>query len=159
MANPDNEVVTIPVGDVTVPVFSARWLLREKIVTAFERQGSRKSRTDIDDAKTLLDAVPPNGLDMSGHKDAVQHMCEMIPESKTELQLRVVCPDVFGQPWTWNDDAQVYWRFEAQLYYMSVRLREHKFKWDEAGGVWYFEDSQKRAWYYSEEDQNIVLWV
>lgn len=72
--DPDNDVTVVTVSGVQVPVFSARWLLREKITTAFERHGSRKEHTDLDDACALLDAIEPNGLDPTGREEAVRHI-------------------------------------------------------------------------------------
>lgn len=69
--NPDNDITVIDMSGIQTPVFSARWLFREKVVTAFERQGSRKEETDLDDARDLLPFIEPKGMDLSKHEDAV----------------------------------------------------------------------------------------
>jgi hypothetical protein len=79
--DPDNDVTVISVNGVDVPIFSARWLLREKIVTAFERQGTRKEETDLDDISILLETVDVNELDLTDLEDEVQHAVVQLPES------------------------------------------------------------------------------
>ncbi|KAM6515471.1 hypothetical protein FSOLCH5_009696 [Fusarium solani] len=79
--DPDNDFTVISVNGVDVPIFSARWLLREKIVTVFERQGTRKEETDLDDISILLETVDVNELDLTDLEDEVQHAVAQLPES------------------------------------------------------------------------------
>ncbi|KAK7432396.1 hypothetical protein QQZ08_000958 [Neonectria magnoliae] len=157
LENPDNDVTLIPVHGVDVPVFSARWLLREKIVTAFERQESLKGRTDLDDACALLKAVEMNVVDLTNHEDAVRHIHTVRPEAQEELELKVICPSVLGQPWAWNELAGVYWRFkEDQLRYLDEELQSHRFEWDPRHTCWYFNLGEQ-VWDYREEREDIIL--
>ncbi|KND92247.1 hypothetical protein TOPH_03224 [Tolypocladium ophioglossoides CBS 100239] len=147
----------ISVSGVEVPVFSARWLLREKIITAFERQGSRKELTDVNDALVLLAAVELNSLDLTSHEEAVRHILARRPEARQSLELKILCPNVLGRPWTWNEAAGVFWRLENdQLQYLDADLQRHKFKWDSGTQVWYLT-AGGQAWFYSAEDRDIVL--
>ncbi|CAK7267516.1 hypothetical protein SEPCBS57363_002629 [Sporothrix epigloea] len=95
--NPDNDVTVIPVSGVGVPVFSARWLLREKIVTALGRKGSKKEETDVDDACALLEIVDAGSVNLGDHPEAVQHFLDRRPDKQSLLQLKVVCPEFLGQ--------------------------------------------------------------
>ncbi|EGX92211.1 hypothetical protein CCM_06372 [Cordyceps militaris CM01] len=95
--DPANEVTTLCVLGVDTPVFSARWLIREKIVTAFERRGSRKEATDLDDAIALLNLVEDNSIDMTNFEDAVRHIYSSCPEDRQILELKIHCPNVLGE--------------------------------------------------------------
>ncbi|EFY84743.1 27 kDa antigen [Metarhizium acridum CQMa 102] len=110
--SPDNDVTMISISGVQVPVFNARWLLREKIVTAFKRQGTRKEKSDLDDACALLDTVEPSSVDLTNKEAAVRHLIARRPCVRQSLELKIVCPAVLGLPWTWNEPAAVYWRRE-----------------------------------------------
>ena len=156
--NPDNDIAMVFISGVQVPVFSPRWLLREKIVTAYERQGNRKERTDLDDAGLLLGIVEMSSVDLTSRKEAVQHILNRRPHVRGLLELKIVCPDVIGNAWAWSEGARVYWRTETdQLRYLDSDFERHKFKWDERNGVWYFK-LRKQKWFYSAEHQDIFLW-
>ncbi|KAI6777699.1 antigen [Emericellopsis cladophorae] len=158
LSNPANEVVRILISGFEVPVFSARWLLREKIVTALERQGSRKERTDLEDACALVQVVDITSLDLTGHAEAVQHILTKKPDYRQQLELKIICPDVLGRSWTWNESAGVYWRLEGdQLRYMDDEVKRHKFKWEATAGVRYFKVSSG-TWYYNGDDGDIAFW-
>lgn len=83
----------LSVSGVEVPVFSPRWLLREKILTAFQRQGQAKSESDLDDIASLL-VVVESRLDLTGYKEAVNHVLERSPELIDLMRLKIICPDV-----------------------------------------------------------------
>ncbi|KAM6524646.1 hypothetical protein FALCPG4_010254 [Fusarium falciforme] len=134
--DPDNDVTVISVNGVDVPTFSACWLLREKIVTAFERRGTRKEETDLDDISILLETVDVNGLDLTDREDAVQHAVTQLSESFELLCLKVICPGVLSAPWVWNEYAEVYWAFKEQLQYLDVDLERHNFDRDPNSQVW-----------------------
>ncbi|OAQ60169.1 antigen [Pochonia chlamydosporia 170] len=157
--SPDNDVTMVSISGVQVPVFSARWLLREKIMTAFDRQGTRKERSDLDDACALLDTVEPSSVDLTNKEAAVRHLIARRPDVRQSLELKIVCPAVLGMPWTWNEPAAVYWRWEKdQLRYLDADLRRHKFKWDEMTQVWYLT-AGGQDWFYSAENADIALWT
>ncbi|KAI9652310.1 MAG: hypothetical protein M1829_001681, partial [Trizodia sp. TS-e1964] len=65
LSRPDNDRVTLPVNDTAVAVLSPRWLLREKILSQYQRQGNRKEISDIEDITTLLRLVPAKCLSFS----------------------------------------------------------------------------------------------
>ena len=158
--NPDNDITPIIVSGVSVPVFSARWLLREKIITGFERRGSRKEFSDLDDACVLLEAVVPNGLDLTNYEEAVRHFWTARPDFRQSLELKVICPSVLGQPWTWKEDAGVYWRLaNDELQYLDVNFQRHTFTWSSQDQAWYLTDSHRRRWFYSAEHGNVFLWT
>ncbi|RMD44829.1 hypothetical protein DV735_g425, partial [Chaetothyriales sp. CBS 134920] len=154
--DPQNEVITVDLSGVQVPVFGPRWQLREKIVTAFERQGNRKSDTDLEDASNLLMVVGQNSVNLVGHEDAVRHFLLKRPEIRQRLELKVNCPEVLGSPWTWDGSAGVYWRFEGEkLRYLDQKLHQHEFEWDEKKSV-YSLTVGGRSWYYDTNTGGLV---
>ncbi|KAM5353595.1 hypothetical protein ACJ41O_000245 [Fusarium nematophilum] len=156
--DPENDSIMVPISGVQVPVFSARWLLREKVITAFERQGSRKEETDLDDACALLEAVELNELDLTGREEAVRHIVARRPDHAQLLELKIVCRAVFGEPWTWHESAGVHWRFEGnELRYLDGELRRHGFEWDAGCELWYLTDNAGRTWYYSGETGDLEI--
>lgn len=155
--DPDNDVAVISVNGVDVPIFSARWLLREKIVTAFERQGTRKEETDLDDISILLETVDVNGLDLTDREDAVRHAVAQLPESFELLCLKVVCPGVLGEPWVWNEYAEVYWASKEQLQYLDTDLERHNFDWDPNRQVWYFSNEKGQTWFHDVDTGDLKL--
>ncbi|KAK2591470.1 hypothetical protein QQS21_010846 [Conoideocrella luteorostrata] len=153
----NNEVVMIDVSGVQVPVFSARWLLREKIITAFERRGSKKERTDVEDACNLLEAVKSDSVDLTNREDAVRHLLAKRPDIRQSLEVKVICPAVLGRPWAWNEYAEIYWRFEKdELRCVDENIQPHKCEWNEAARVWYFT-AGGRSWFYSAECNDLRL--
>ncbi|KAJ4175192.1 hypothetical protein NW754_005612 [Fusarium falciforme] len=158
--DPDNDCTVTTINGVEVPGFSARWLLREKIRTAFERQGSRKERSGLDDVSILLQAVEANSADLTGNEQAVQHLMERRPRVSEMLGLKVICPVVLGDPWTWNDSAEVVWGFKGdKLKYLDADVKRHSFKWDDTSQVWYFPDPNGRVWYYDPQAGDLILWT
>ncbi|CAK7268760.1 hypothetical protein SEPCBS119000_003227 [Sporothrix epigloea] len=154
--DPKNEVTVIPVSGVDVPVFSARWLVREKIVTAYQRQGSTKEVSDLDDACVLVDVVKVSSVDLTDHVEAVRHIYNKRREKRPQLELKIICPEAFGQPWKWHESAQVYWRTEqAGLRYLDAHLQRHDFSWDDRAKVWYFQ-FQEKCWYYNADAQDLT---
>lgn len=155
--DPDNDVIPVSVSEVNVPVFSPRWLLREKIVAAFERRGSRKEETDLDDATALLEIVEPNSLDLTKHEQAVRHIHKHRPDVRQLMEIKILCPNVLGEPWKWNEFAGVFWRLNAdELRYLDADLKRHKFKWDQVMQVWYFT-SQGQRWFYNNGELNQII--
>ncbi|KAJ3463802.1 hypothetical protein MRS44_008588 [Fusarium solani] len=137
--DPDNDFTVISVNGVDVPIFSARWLLREKIVTVFERQGTRKEETDLDDISILLETVDVNELDLTDLEDEVQHAVAQLPESFELLS-----------------EGQVYWAFKEQLQYLDADLERHNFDWDPNSQVWYFSGEKSHTWFHDVvEDANL----
>ncbi|KAI1120015.1 hypothetical protein F5Y10DRAFT_290448 [Nemania abortiva] len=159
LSNPANEQVMLMVNNVPVRVFAASWQLREKIVTAYERQGSQKMKTDLDDAEGLLSIVGYNALDMIQHEDAVLHMLTKRPRSRELLQIKISCPAILGDPWTWYQEAYVFVRFEEGTpWYLDGNLRRHQFKWDEQNELYYLYTASNLCFCIN-EDWKLVQWV
>ncbi|KAI5865737.1 hypothetical protein GGS23DRAFT_554002 [Durotheca rogersii] len=87
-----------PSGVVGVPVMHPKWLLREKILSQHERQGSAKERTDISDIRALLDIYSGEPLIFSSqeHVDSLQALVQKAPDLTSGLKRAVSCPQVFG---------------------------------------------------------------
>lgn len=68
LSKPDNDRVNLTVEQATVSVLSPRWLLREKILSQHQRQGSRKELTDLADIMNLLPLVSAKSLTFSGQE-------------------------------------------------------------------------------------------
>ena len=100
LSNPNNELLGVQVDGKPVIIFGPRWQLREKIVTAYERRGSVKEGSDLDDVRQLLELVGEPLLDMSQHVVAIRHILTRRPELREPLQLGVSCPGVLGEPET-----------------------------------------------------------
>lgn len=94
LTSPNNERITVPVDGVTVPIFGPRWILREKIVTAYERQGSRKEVTDLIDITQLLSLPGFDSVDLSDHPEAVSHVLSRRPGLLPLMKQKVRCPSV-----------------------------------------------------------------
>ncbi|KAJ8132608.1 hypothetical protein O1611_g1014 [Lasiodiplodia mahajangana] len=159
LSNSANEQVTLMVEGVPVRVFAASWQLREKIVTAHERHGSQKMKADLADVQSLLPTVEYNSLDMSQHEDAVLHTLTQRPELRELLQVKIFCPAVLGDPWTWHDEAYVFVRFEEGIpWYLDGGLKRHRFKWDAKNGLYYLYTASGSC-FYIDEDWQLVQWV
>ncbi|KXJ85679.1 hypothetical protein Micbo1qcDRAFT_110055, partial [Microdochium bolleyi] len=98
LSNSNNEVITLHFSGQRVNVFSGHWQLREKIVTAYERQHQQKHETDVADVESLLGVLPPssNIIDLSTYAEAVQFVVDKLPQHRTALEFLVYCPAVLG---------------------------------------------------------------
>ncbi|KAH8657795.1 hypothetical protein BX600DRAFT_514345 [Xylariales sp. PMI_506] len=71
-----NPITTVPLPQAsskstrvaTIPVMHPTWLLREKILSQYERQGSLKERSDISDIQALLGIIRQQALVLSTEK-------------------------------------------------------------------------------------------
>ena len=74
------------------------WLLREKIITQLQREGSEKEVTDLEDVRTLVDFVEGKTLVMESVEEiqALKALLEKKPEWKGLLEEAIECPAVFG---------------------------------------------------------------
>jgi hypothetical protein len=148
----------VSVDGMSVPIFSARWQLREKIVTAYERQASGKAKSDLADAVTLLGLVDDGSLDLTQQWQAVQHFLSARPGERELLQIKVKCLRVLGDPWVWNEEAQVYFRFENNApWYLDESLERHKFLWNEDAKVYYINNAAGVAFWV--RDGQLVHWT
>jgi len=96
LSSPDNECITVPVDGVMIPIFGPRWILREKIVTAYERQNTQKEDTDLQDISRLLLLRGPEAVDLSHYPEAVEHVLSKLPGLESFLKQKVRCPSVLG---------------------------------------------------------------
>ncbi|MCJ1362431.1 hypothetical protein MMC16_001534 [Acarospora aff. strigata] len=96
--DPDNDRTSINVNQAQVPILSPRWLLREKIMSQHQRQGSLKESTDIDDIQQLIRVVPEGALTLNQPEQvqALKALLVKCPELKDRLQSKIVCPEVFN---------------------------------------------------------------
>lgn len=94
LSSPDNECITVPVDGIMVPIFGPRWILREKIVTAYERQGSRKEATDLVDISQLLLLRDLDPVDLSHYPEAVSYVLSKRPGFLPLMKQKVHCPSV-----------------------------------------------------------------
>ncbi|ETS85587.1 hypothetical protein PFICI_03612 [Pestalotiopsis fici W106-1] len=85
-------------GDWKIPVMHPVWLLREKILSQYEREGSVKERTDISDLQIMLQVVDPKSLVLSAHNHvtALQNLMAKRPDLINKLRRAIVCYPVFG---------------------------------------------------------------
>ena len=82
----------------------------------------------VEDAIALLDIVEENNLDLTAHSDAVRHLLSRRPGARQTAEFKILCPSVLGEPWKWNQEAEIYWRAEHdQLRYLDSDFQRHKF--------------------------------
>ena len=114
--NPDNDRIFMNVNQAQVPVLSPRWLLREKIMSQYQRQGNAKADTDIDDINQLLRVVPEGALTLTQPEQvqALEALLVKRPDLKHRLRSKIVCPNVFNatSEWMWSGQHQAYYRYD-----------------------------------------------
>jgi hypothetical protein len=84
-----------------VKVFSPEWILREKILSQYQRQGSTREETDILDLTSVLPLVMPGKpeLNFDGDqnlKNALANLLQKRPALAQRLKEKVNCTAVFG---------------------------------------------------------------
>ncbi|KAJ5899205.1 hypothetical protein N7495_003949 [Penicillium taxi] len=82
-------------------MFGPQWILREKILSQFQRQGSGKKRRDVKDVKSMMGLCKTGAseLDFSGDdnlKQALSNLLGKKPELADELKALIKCPGAFG---------------------------------------------------------------
>lgn len=97
LRDPDNDRTFIQVDQAQVPILSPRWLLREKIMSQYQRQGSLKEGTDMDDIDQLTRVVQEGALtlDQPEQVQALKALLVKRPDLKGRLRSKIVCPEVF----------------------------------------------------------------
>ncbi|OXV07299.1 hypothetical protein Egran_04936 [Elaphomyces granulatus] len=97
LANPQNVRISVPLGKISVTIFEPRWLLQEKIRVQYERAGSRKETTDLDDIAFLVKLVPTKSLVFREQEqiDSLQSLVEKRPELKSKLEEVIDCDQIF----------------------------------------------------------------
>lgn len=89
--------------------FSPEWILREKILSQHEREGTLKEATDIRDVANMLWLVIPGKPELNfDHdqklKDALGRLLQKRPALEPRLRQKIECTAVFG---TWYKSLSV----------------------------------------------------
>ncbi|KAJ5555219.1 hypothetical protein N7535_007659 [Penicillium sp. DV-2018c] len=90
---------TLTINGYPVKTFSAEWLMREKILSQFQRKGP-KEQSDIRDVDSLLIFTVPGTpeLDFSNSEElrsALSGLLEKRPEMRQALKSKIKCPAIF----------------------------------------------------------------
>ena len=92
---------TINVDGCAVKAFSPEWIIREKILSQHERQGTPKEATDIRDLASMLPLVIPGTPELNFNhdealKNALVNLLQKRPALAQHLKNRIDCTAVFG---------------------------------------------------------------
>lgn len=92
---------TLSINGYPVKMFSPEWILREKILSQYERQGSAKQATDVFDLMSIMPFAIPGKPEMNFSKDqqlrnALSYLLQKHPELTPRLKDKINCVDVFG---------------------------------------------------------------
>jgi hypothetical protein len=96
--------MTILVNERHVKIFNFAWMLREKILSQYGRQGSSKEETDIKDVQAMVPLVSwgqpelnfDNGPSKDDLKNALINFLQKNPEWRQLLRQKIKCTAVFG---------------------------------------------------------------
>lgn len=91
---------TLNVHGQVVKFFSAEWILREKILSQFQRQGSTKEANDIRDLTKMIPLVVPGRpeLDFNQSQElqtALANLVQKWPRLARRLKAKIKCSTVF----------------------------------------------------------------
>ncbi len=65
------------------------------------------------------------------------------------MELAIYCPNVLGNPWVWNDECGVWFRWEgSEPWCLDEDYTRHKLKKDE-----------ERTFYYLHDAEGAVFWL
>lgn len=83
-----------------VKTFSPEWLLREKILSQYQRQGTQKEVTDIRDVMRLIPLAVPGTPELNfNHRGdmeaALENILQKRPNLRQTLKGKINCPAVF----------------------------------------------------------------
>ncbi|KAI9838251.1 MAG: hypothetical protein M1819_005518 [Sarea resinae] len=93
---------TVMVQGHAVKVFSPAWLLREKVLSQYQRPGGLKGRIDIRDIIALERITPPAGqpeVDFGNDHTLATALVELLrkrPDLRERLKRKIKCAAVFG---------------------------------------------------------------
>jgi hypothetical protein len=92
---------SLSINGYPVKIFSPEWILREKILSQYERQGSAKQATDIFDLMSIMPFAIPGKPEMNFDKNqqlrnALSYLLQKHPELKSRLREKINCVAVFG---------------------------------------------------------------
>jgi hypothetical protein len=92
-----------------VRIFSPEWIVREKILTQYQRQGAAKERSDIQDLSRMLVLIPERGraevdfdsdrslVDRGLLAEALGNLVRKRPALEERLRGKIKCRAVFGE--------------------------------------------------------------
>ncbi|KAK2774972.1 hypothetical protein FQN52_004100 [Onygenales sp. PD_12] len=92
---------TMNINGHPVKVFAPEWILREKILSQYERQGGAKGRSDICDLINVVPFAVPGKPELNFNNDeklksALSNLLQKHPELAPRLKEKISCADVFG---------------------------------------------------------------
>ncbi|PWY88212.1 hypothetical protein BO70DRAFT_177611 [Aspergillus heteromorphus CBS 117.55] len=92
---------TVAVSGQQVKTFSAEWIFREKVLSQYQRQGSRKEETDIRDLFSMVPFLSPGKVELDFNhdqslKDALRYLLQKRPDLEDEIEGVVKCTAVLG---------------------------------------------------------------
>ncbi|CAG8303500.1 unnamed protein product [Penicillium salamii] len=84
-----------------VKIFSAEWILREKILSQYQRQGSEKERMDFRDLIRMIPLAEPNTPELDFNENpemrgALANLLQKRPELAQTLKTIIKCNALFG---------------------------------------------------------------
>ncbi|EEH37678.1 hypothetical protein PAAG_08096 [Paracoccidioides lutzii Pb01] len=91
---------TLNINGQKVKLFSPEWILREKILSQYQRQGSRKEGTDIRDIISMIPLAVPGRpeLNFNGSQElqtALANLVQKRPDLRQSLKVKIKCSAVF----------------------------------------------------------------
>ncbi|KAK2803380.1 hypothetical protein FQN50_007039 [Emmonsiellopsis sp. PD_5] len=94
---------TMNIDGHTVKIFGVEWILREKILSQYERQGGTKERTDIRDLTNIIPFAVPGKPELNFNNDeklksALSNLLQKRPDLAPGLKEKIVCAGAFS---TW----------------------------------------------------------
>jgi hypothetical protein len=92
---------TIDINGHPVKTFSPEWILREKILSQHQRQGSVKEATDIRDLTSMLPLAGPGKPELNFNDDqnlrnALSNLLQKRPALEQRLRQKIRCTAIFG---------------------------------------------------------------
>ncbi|OJD20411.1 hypothetical protein ACJ73_08255 [Blastomyces percursus] len=92
---------TMNINGCPVKIFSPEWILREKILSQYERQGGAKEATDIQDLMRIIPLAVPGKPELNFSNDqklesALSNLLQKRPGLALRLKEKINCAPVFG---------------------------------------------------------------
>ncbi|ODH19685.1 hypothetical protein ACO22_06133 [Paracoccidioides brasiliensis] len=91
---------TLNINGQKVKLFSPEWILREKILSQYQRQGSRKEGTDIRDIISMIPLAVPGKPELNFNQSqelqtALANLVQKRPDLSSALKAKIKCSAVF----------------------------------------------------------------
>lgn len=68
---------------------------------------------DLEDVCVFVQVVDINSFDLMGYVEVVQYILIQKFDFCQLLEFKIICLDVLGFLWIWNESVRVYWCFEG----------------------------------------------